>query len=144
MEFNINSFFVSKRLFYFILCIVLYYIVLYCIVLYFFMARFTAYGSSWARDWVPAAAAPLIHCTSLRPNLYYHSNLSCCPWILNLVHHSGNSKRLFLRNGLALDPTLWNLVQAKFSQEKQNWGYFIPSQRPGYTGAEEQRGQRGK
>ena len=62
-----------------------------------------AYGSSWARDWIWAAAVtytaavatmdPLTHWAGLGwgSNLSLCSDLSHCSWILNPLHHSRNS-----------------------------------------------------
>ena len=62
--------------------------------LLFFMAIPVAYGSSWARDCLSCSCnlcGSFGHTGSFNP-LYLCSSLSCCSWILNLLHHSSNSQ----------------------------------------------------
>ena len=73
--------------------------------IYFFMALPTAYGNSWARDWIQATAVtyttsatttdPLTTAQGWWSSLHLQSDMSCCSWILNTLHQSGNSSIIF-------------------------------------------------
>ena len=77
---------------------------LFLFLFFFFMSTPTAYGSSQDREWIWVAAVtfavammdPLTHSSRLGLKLHLCSNLSCCSWILNSLHHSRNSSILVL------------------------------------------------